>query len=271
MIPVSLFSCSPQALRADPDLGPALRAAGVTHLEVDAVESIRELDICKIQGWRVILIGDNFMRTPGDAAKNCTQAIVTDRASRAGMWGICDGIEMVDETKQDPAAYPMARQFIQWWRSAGGPPIAWPGHAPQRWENAELSDYDSRQWNWWTCKVGKDRTDRLKGSLSRAPTTRGLGALIDASGMYGTMQANGKVRTLYGRKPPSGLNILKQFQLAHSFGATRYRVWAWDSPAWQRNREQAKVGDKVFVGIHPGDRRWEYLVDGIKAVKEMAA
>lgn len=292
---VSLFSCSPQALRADPDLGPALRAAGVTHLEMMGLQSLThdvdqpiwerewekyqgaDLDWCVANDWRVIVrLDDAFRTVPEREAMRRSRGKIEYAACCIGDTEICDGVEVVDEIQQDPRSYP-CDELEDWWYTVGGPPLAYCGHAPQRFEKRPGAKIISRMWNWWAPATPTDgikgplRLERLRGSLAGLEhETRPICALIDASGMYGRVGTDGKVRSIDFRKPPSGQNILKQFQTAHEMGATRYRVWAWDSPAWQRNREQAKAGDKVFVGIEPKSRTWKYLAEGIKAIKEMA-
>lgn len=260
---ISLFHCSSEAVRNTHGLGTRLRVCGIGHLEAPLMLSRADLDWCKDEGWRLILIGDGVMRTDGDRERYLCESIVCPQAAMIRDSGIVDGVEMVDEVKQDPREYPGAELFVKWWRSEGGSAIAWPGHAPQRWEVPELSDYDSRQWLWEKCLNDDMRLERVRASLSRASgATRPLGALVDITGpdyikqVPGHRYRRGKDRlNNRGRIHPTPENIRAQLELAKSMGATRFRLYAHDY-LWERERVTAPIGTRCQTGMGQADRRW---------------
>jgi hypothetical protein len=273
---ISIFHLSPAVLQATPLLAARLRYMGVTHLEAPTHISRDDISYTKDQGFRLIGIGDDLIRTPDCWARNGTEAIISGHATKLRESGICDGVEMVDEVKQLPHEYPIV-PFLIWWREAGGPPIAWPGKQPQKFENMRgLSDYISRQWNWETCRRGQDRLDRLAGSLSGLKNeTRPICAMIDISAerycklVEGDHFQPGKDRLEpvgEHRRPPSPLNIAKQLKLARELGATRARLWGWDAPWWPEWRAGARKQSILMTGMSMMDERWadfELAVKGI--------
>lgn len=278
---VSLFHCTPDLIRPltldgkpnpqyVPGLGTRLRAAGVRHLEMAAMSAPAEVPWCKANGWRLIVVGDGFMRTAGDRRRNCTREQVSPVAHLLGESGICDGIEMVDETKQDPAVYaPYAKLFYHWW---AGPPVAWPGHQPQRFEVPELSDYISRQFRWDTPGITqKQRMERLRGSLIDAPHDgRDICAMIPTVEAYykrvpGTEFNRGDELVCRMPKPR---DIDEMVDCALNMGANRLRFYAVDTPHWFAERLNTKPGSKALMqtGMGQSHKGWPRFLETLRRI-----
>lgn len=269
----SMFHATPDLIRTVPGLGTRLRAAGVRHLEMAAMTAPAEVPWCKANGWRLIVVGDGFMRTAGDRAKNCTKEKVAGTATALKLSGICDGIEMVDEVKQDPNVYaPYAELFAEKWMVIEGPPIAWPGHAPQKWEQYLLSDYISRQWRWDTPGITqKQRMERLRGSLIDAPHDgRDICAMIPTVEAYykrvpGTEFNKGDELVCRMPKPR---DIDEMVDCALSMGANRLRFYAVDTPHWFAERLNTRPGSTALMqtGMGPSRKEWPRFLETLGRV-----
>lgn len=273
---LSFFHLNPHHLRPGPyhvtGLRQRLGYMGVKHIEIAALLT-DEIPWFVANGYRAILIGDGVMRTLPDR-RHCTEENITRAARLWGESGICDGIEMVDEAKQDPGHYmPHAANFVKWWRSACSIPIAWPSLMPHAWEKPGLSDYDSPQWRWDTPGItGKEQVDRLKRSLADYPRNpRDLCAMPVLSFHYEKLSHGDRYNKRKDKlvtSIPTEENFERQCRAALDAGARRLRIYDWDPEYRRDERALAPLGTRLQQGISLADKRWP----GVEmVVKELVA
>ena len=270
---ISLFHCSPQIIRDTPGLGDDLRAAGVIHLDVNAAD-VHELPWCKGEGWRVVLIGDGIMRTREDRDKYCTEAKVIDIATQTRESGICDGLELVDEMKQDPAYYERIPDFMRWWKYAGGPPVAFPGFETSRYH--QWADYFSCQWKHDAAHNYKTRDAWMTGAINAVPHDgRRIGTVIPVyANQYekrvegGTFR-NGKDQLRNGGMNTKGIgNLMRK---ARQLGVEQFHLYALDT-FWAQQRLDEPVGSRTLLqtgaGPHVDKRRWKQILAVCKEITQ---
>ena len=264
----SLFLTDPWTVKSD-GIANELRRIGVTHLEMqiyhrDGPAAYSEwfnnewakVGYCTNQGFRIIGLGDCAFRTPYRQDEEMVRYVARNLRDS----GIVDGIEMVDEVHPDPSEY-QPEEYIRWWREEGGPPIAWPGMMPRKWETDALSDYTSR---YWPAYLSDDlsvnsiyhqmylendyiRTDRPWNMLTWccAPSY------------------NGRMLVYAGVSPQS---IIAQVWIAMALGASGVRMYAYDAPFWRASRAAHAPGQQQ-TGSAPGDDRWDGVAAAFQTLK----
>lgn len=298
MTRISFFNLSPTDIRATPGLGAELRAHGITTLEMQCCRPLtndespmayetgwdrdqgEQLTWCARNGFRIVARLDDAMRTvPEQEAMKRSRGKIRHVAWRLGQSGICDGVEVCDEMNPDPRMYPI-QEFASWWKSAGGPPIACPGWAPQAYERMPwVTDYCSRQWPWWSATNHKMRFRAMKNALhDLPPDNRRVCFLIPVVGAWYSERdgkpglSPGDVRWNRGMTPAGIEQMMKAARRIVAPREIQYRLYGYHGPLWEREIAEAKPGHRgrlqrgVSRALDP--KRW---YDILKVCKEMAA
>lgn len=287
----SMFNAIPSAVQAD-GVVETLKADGVTHLLAGGwaanaawttfnqwkagFDSLVKPNVewCLANGYRVLLEGDNILSTQAlrdlyYGASYRQQATEYAAAYFAGT-GIVDGIEMDDEIGPDPAEYGDVTLFVDDWRAAGGPPIAWPNQAPTAWEIAAYSDYSSRYQSTQEDRNGmpgkvasywQNRTAAVKRDLNPAvPTARPFLGSVSCNGEFYLKYVAGDHYQL-GDVLNAGATrqqaVIAQIWLLLAHGGC-WRMYAYDWPNWRNSRANGLTNGSVQqTGCWPGDtERW---------------
>lgn len=283
----TLFNCDPSTIQSTPGLLTALLAAGVNTLtfgcfhnpadspslttfalwDADRVANIQpRVDWAKANGFAILTTGDDFLRTPGERAWiNTTPWAAQAIAATAVMLAGTVGLEAVDEQGGAPTDDPAYARFVSAWRTAGGPPIAWPNQAPYVWETPAWSDYDSRYWStteWRNGRADGPTLSQQAAGIVRAAAqvTRPWLCELSCSGPFYTKTVAGGDYT-----PPSDTlqnggvrasDCVAQAWLAMAYGASGIRAYAYDWPQWQAERAGPIGSTDLQTGSRPGDARW---------------
>lgn len=310
----SLFYTDPLTVEAD-GIAADLHAAGVTHLETGAFISpvyrpgvttfrlwreaweaffLPRITAARRTGFRLIAQGEEFIRTAADrdwlANTPWAGRAVGHVAAFLRYSGIVDAIEVNDETGPNPADYgPAAAVFLDNWRDAGGPPVAWPtSPATNGWEVPALSDYTSRQGD--PAGLGGPGGVRMPfmpgltlslhqharfvaGQMSlNVPTAAPWGALLGVTDRFYREQnatpgyQPGADRELRGATPPHHVPACVWIDLAH--GASFVRAYSYDWPGWRDARASGQDSPHgLQQGTAPGDARWTALAAAFNAWK----
>jgi hypothetical protein len=305
----SMFMSAPDVVERDGSLEP-LRVAGVSHLETgvfhspawytafDTFEKWRNgfdyltrpnLDRIAVAGFRMLATGDSFMRfqQERDWLASCPWAeqAVRHVAAYVRSLGVCDGIEMVDEVWADPAFFDVT-PFVSWWRSEGGPPIAWPNAAPYAWEVPELSDYSSRYWSdteWREGRPGRSLTAwQIRNGFERArtnvPAARPWLQCVSCCGPFYDKRVPGVEYQPGDSLRKGGViasDIVAQVWLAMANGASGVRLYAYDWYLWHNDRANTLPGGDtphgLQTGSRPGDERWPGVAAALTSVASREA
>jgi hypothetical protein len=301
----TLFHCLPGDVAAD---GLALGAAGVSHLTCGVFVSPGDqpawdtfdkwkaaweylvrpnLDWCAANGFRILGTGDDFMRNDVErqwlAASPFAEQAVRHVAAALRDSGLCDGIEMVDEVWADPAFFDVT-PFLSWWRSEGGPPVAWPNQYPVAWEVPALSDYSSRYWTDLEWRPGRPppyslTAWQMRNGIARAyrdvPTARPWLCLASCAGpFYGKRAAGGDYQPgdLLHKGGVRAADVVGQVWLALAHGASGVRLYGYDWRLWRDHRANATVGtNELQTGARPGDERWPGVAAALSSVASREA
>jgi hypothetical protein len=294
---ISFFNLGPADIRATPSLGAELRAAGITTLEMQVyrspandpdyptwernweAEKGKEIDWCAREGWDYVGRFDDGFRTPPEReAMGMMPKSITHVASRTEFSARCVGIEVCDEMDHDPYQYPVY-ELVDLWNEVVGPPIAFPGWAPQRYERLPgAAAYCSRQWPWWSATTHKTRFQAMRDALKELPPdNRRVCLMIPVVGAWYS-ERDGKPGLSPGdvtwNKGMTPKGIREMMIAARRIVAPRpiqFRLYGYDGPLWVRERAEAQVGHRgrlqrgVSRALDP--KRW-YAVLGV--CKEMA-
>lgn len=292
---ISFFNCDPRDVDRD-GLLEKFKSLGVTHVTFQVFNSPghsgaiefekwhsewerligTSVEWCKKNGFRILGTGDEFFRT--EQARTWihnspwAEQAVRYVANRLRETGLCDGIEMVDESKP-PLAYG-AEQFIAWWRDCGGPPLSWPNQGPTGWETPALSDYSSRYWPAW--KSGElslptqARLIRDIAAPSLRPNCHWLCLNWCCGPIYqkrleGEDYQEGDHKANDGVKPR---DIMAQMWLALAYGASGVRIYGYDWEMWRNHRLSTPAGSiqELQTGSRPGDARWGHVEKALQTV-----
>lgn len=279
---VSLFHCSPYQLQNTPGLFTWLRTSCKTvYAEMSCLQPLtsdlsqttwewefekhqgKDIDWCFNNNVRIIGRMDDGFRTPPEReAFKRSRGKVEYAAWRFSNRGICDWVEVCDEMGQDPSVYPTT-ELAEWWYGSGGPDLAFPGVATQRFEKLTyqgqlIARRISRQWNHSAATTQQQRLDWLRGSLSGLPgDARYVVGMVPISARYrklvpGTSKQPGDK---WINKPATNEQIEEMIDLARLCGADHCRLYANDA-WWFQDRAKAALGDIVQWGMGPMDERW---------------
>jgi hypothetical protein len=306
----TLFNCPPSIVVAD-DIAVPLRAAGINAISFQCFNSpannasltnyslweaawesqVRPaINYCSTNNWLMHLMGDEFMRTVGERAwlhgggfvQQAVEYVAAETADATGM-------DVVDEIGTDPTQYD-AGDFIDWWRGAGGCPLAWPQEArltpPNAWETAGRSDYSSRfvtELEWRHGRSDGNTTWQHLRMIQRAyeqvPTARPWWCLVGIMGpfyrkyVHGVNYAPGLDYLLRPGTRPA--NIIAHVWLALAYGASGLRVYGYDFGLWRGERSgplydpegpPEQNPGQLQTGGAPGDVRWSAMSRAFNAI-----
>lgn len=234
---------------------PAWKAAFESE---DGLESA--IRWCEAEDIDFIAGGDEFCREQVerdalDGIEWVTREAVPHLAARIARSGRCKLLGVVDESNTKlPAGWKPTR-LVGPWRSAGGPPIAWPSLVhPSPLETAEHSDATAREWMWWGTYSLKQRIRAIWDCTRNLPPGRVMSCLVCTIARTEMVDAAGKVWSYFGGVKPG--EIMAQSWAALARGASILEYYGFDWDQWIEEREESKPGAYLQTGIRPGSDLW---------------
>ena len=297
MTTISFFHCSPAIIRDTPGLGDDLRGAGVNTLEMQVYRSPAndpdyttwereweksagaEIDWCVREGWDFIGRLDDAVRTrPEQIAMAGVPETLYHVGTRTAASGRCHGIEVCDEMNPSPGEYTYLQGFIDRWVDADGPPLAFPGWAPQRYERMIGScGYISRQWDWWNRKTYAARLKAVKNALVSLPNdNRRVCLMIPVVGAWYSERdgkpgvSPGDVKWNKGMTPTGIRNLMRAARKMVAPREIQYRLYGYHPPFWNKEIAEAKPGHlgRLQRGVSRAldAKRWEAVLEVCKTI-----
>jgi hypothetical protein len=252
-------------------------------------------DYCADNGLYLYAAGDDFARSGAERAWINTGTFsdaspTSDGPARAirrtayvaqTYGGVVARVDVIDEAPGDPTGDPAYAKLVTNWRLFGGPPLGWPmvettSVYPTGWEDPLWADYATRYPRTFLDRRigradGPTVSQYADAAILAQRDARSSGRPLpvgwelvwkcDCSGPFYTKGGAGgnynpATDTLQapGRRPAL---IVAQVWAGLAYGATHFRMYAFDWNTWVAQRAAASVGaTDLQTGSRPGDARW---------------